>query len=148
MLPSSASPRGEGGKGAFVHPHSPFQGRLTSVLGSWNKRFGLGLGEGTRPLTKLRFVRSPNLQLIEGDAQQLAGMIAFTCSLAENVSSKVRQLDLAKVAARGGLGLVVLRLRAHSVPGKYTEKCGCWERPRCCWVVASCWAPGCRRVRE
>ncbi|XP_068549106.1 conserved oligomeric Golgi complex subunit 4 isoform X1 [Anas acuta] len=38
----------------------------------------------------------PNLQLIEGDAQQLAGMIAFTCSLAENVSSKVRQLDLAK----------------------------------------------------
>ncbi|NWZ23245.1 COG4 protein, partial [Asarcornis scutulata] len=42
------------------------------------------------------FLRSPNLQLIEGDAQQLAGMIAFTCSLAENVSSKVRQLDLAK----------------------------------------------------
>ncbi|NXC38878.1 COG4 protein, partial [Penelope pileata] len=38
----------------------------------------------------------PNLQLIEGDAQQLAGMITFTCNLAENVSSKVRQLDLAK----------------------------------------------------
>uniref|UniRef100_A0A7N4Q0Z4 Conserved oligomeric Golgi complex subunit 4 n=1 Tax=Sarcophilus harrisii TaxID=9305 RepID=A0A7N4Q0Z4_SARHA len=38
----------------------------------------------------------PNLQLIEGDAKQLAGMITFTCSLAENVSSKVRQLDLAK----------------------------------------------------
>ncbi|XP_025776324.1 conserved oligomeric Golgi complex subunit 4 [Puma concolor] len=38
----------------------------------------------------------PNLQLIEGDAKQLAGMIAFTCNLAENVSSKVRQLDLAK----------------------------------------------------
>uniref|UniRef100_A0A8C9RQ14 Conserved oligomeric Golgi complex subunit 4 n=1 Tax=Scleropages formosus TaxID=113540 RepID=A0A8C9RQ14_SCLFO len=38
----------------------------------------------------------PNLQLIEGDASQLSGMIAFTCSLAENVSSKVRQLDLAK----------------------------------------------------
>lgn len=50
-------------------------------------------------------MRSPNLQLIEGDAQQLAGMIAFTCSLAENVSSKVRQLDLAKVAARGVWGL-------------------------------------------
>lgn len=39
----------------------------------------------------------PNLQLIEGDASQLSGMITFTCSLAENVSRKVRQLDLAKV---------------------------------------------------
>ncbi|XP_072836506.2 conserved oligomeric Golgi complex subunit 4 [Pogona vitticeps] len=38
----------------------------------------------------------PNLLLIEGDAKQLAGMITFTCNLAENVSSKVRQLDLAK----------------------------------------------------
>uniref|UniRef100_A0AAY4BY69 Conserved oligomeric Golgi complex subunit 4 n=1 Tax=Denticeps clupeoides TaxID=299321 RepID=A0AAY4BY69_9TELE len=38
----------------------------------------------------------PNLQLIEGDAAQLGGMISFTCSLAENVSSKVRQLDLTK----------------------------------------------------
>uniref|UniRef100_S4RGB3 Conserved oligomeric Golgi complex subunit 4 n=1 Tax=Petromyzon marinus TaxID=7757 RepID=S4RGB3_PETMA len=38
----------------------------------------------------------PNLQLIEGDASQLAGMINFTCNLAENISSKVRQLDLAK----------------------------------------------------
>ncbi|KAL4657066.1 conserved oligomeric Golgi complex subunit 4 [Arapaima gigas] len=38
----------------------------------------------------------PNLQLIEGDASQLSSMISFTCSLAENVSSKVRQLDLAK----------------------------------------------------
>lgn len=45
------------------------------------------------------FLSSPNLQLIEGDAQQLAGMITFTCNLAENVSSKVRQLDLAKVLA-------------------------------------------------
>ncbi|XP_038164534.1 conserved oligomeric Golgi complex subunit 4 [Cyprinodon tularosa] len=38
----------------------------------------------------------PNLQLIGGDASQLSGMITFTCSLAENVSQKVRQLDLAK----------------------------------------------------
>ncbi|XP_019391148.1 PREDICTED: conserved oligomeric Golgi complex subunit 4 isoform X2 [Crocodylus porosus] len=38
----------------------------------------------------------PNLQLIEGDTRQLAGMITFTWNLAENVSSKVRQLDLAK----------------------------------------------------
>ncbi|KAM6194949.1 uncharacterized protein WM294_009747 [Sarcoramphus papa] len=52
----------------------------------------------------------PNLQLIEGDAQQLAGMITFTCNLAENVSSKVRQLDLAKVTGlRGCLGLVTAK---------------------------------------
>uniref|UniRef100_A0A3Q2PCM8 Conserved oligomeric Golgi complex subunit 4 n=1 Tax=Fundulus heteroclitus TaxID=8078 RepID=A0A3Q2PCM8_FUNHE len=38
----------------------------------------------------------PNLHLISGDATQLSGMITFTCSLAENVSQKVRQLDLAK----------------------------------------------------
>ena len=55
-------------------------------------------------------VPSPNLQLIEGDAQQLAGMITFTCNLAENVSSKVRQLDLAKVTGpRGCLGLITTK---------------------------------------
>ncbi|CDQ78993.1 unnamed protein product [Oncorhynchus mykiss] len=48
--------------------------------------------EGERSFT----VYEPNLQLIGGDASQLSGMITFTCSLAENVSSKVRQLDLAK----------------------------------------------------
>lgn len=42
-------------------------------------------------------IHRPNLQLIGGDASQLSGMITFTCSLAENVSRKVRQLDLAKV---------------------------------------------------
>lgn len=52
----------------------------------------------------LTCVPSPNLQLIEGDAQQLAGMVTFTCNLAENVSSKVRQLDLAKVTGLGGVG--------------------------------------------
>lgn len=55
-------------------------------------------------------VSSPNLQLIEGDAQQLAGMITFTCNLAENVSSKVRQLDLAKVTGpRERLGLATAK---------------------------------------
>ena len=39
----------------------------------------------------------PNLQLVLTDAKQLSGMIGFTSELAENVSSKVRQLDLAKV---------------------------------------------------
>uniref|UniRef100_A0A672U3Z4 Conserved oligomeric Golgi complex subunit 4 N-terminal domain-containing protein n=1 Tax=Strigops habroptila TaxID=2489341 RepID=A0A672U3Z4_STRHB len=38
----------------------------------------------------------PNLQLIEGDAQQLAGMITFTYNLAENISSKVCRHNLAK----------------------------------------------------
>lgn len=38
----------------------------------------------------------PNLQLIESDAKQLSSMIGFTSTLAENVSSKVRRLDLAK----------------------------------------------------
>ena len=40
----------------------------------------------------------PSLQLVENDSKQLAGMISFTSTLAKNVSSKVRQLDLAKVA--------------------------------------------------
>lgn len=37
------------------------------------------------------------MHLIYEDSQQLSGMISFTSKLAENVSSKVRQLDLAKV---------------------------------------------------
>uniref|UniRef100_A0AAZ3QCC2 Conserved oligomeric Golgi complex subunit 4 n=1 Tax=Oncorhynchus tshawytscha TaxID=74940 RepID=A0AAZ3QCC2_ONCTS len=48
------------------------------------------------PVGSCRDAKMPNLQLIGGDASQLSGMITFTCSLAENVSSKVRQLDLAK----------------------------------------------------
>ncbi|XP_028298987.1 conserved oligomeric Golgi complex subunit 4 [Gouania willdenowi] len=53
--------------------------------------------EGTIHTKMLALQRmGPNLQLIEGDASQLSGMINFTCSLAENVSRKVRQLDLAK----------------------------------------------------
>lgn len=38
----------------------------------------------------------PNLHILESDSKQLSSMIAFTSTLAENVSSKVRQLDLAK----------------------------------------------------
>ncbi|XP_077420412.1 conserved oligomeric Golgi complex subunit 4 [Vanacampus margaritifer] len=53
--------------------------------------------EGTIHTKMLALQRmGPNLQLIGGDANQLSGMITFTCSLAENVSRKVRQLDLAK----------------------------------------------------
>lgn len=66
--------------------------------------------------TQFLCVPSPNLQLIEGDAQQLAGMITFTCNLAENVSSKVRQLDLAKVIGLRGAGICHLQavFYAHS----------------------------------
>lgn len=38
----------------------------------------------------------PNLHILESDSKQLSSMISFTSTLAENVSSKVRQLDLAK----------------------------------------------------
>ena len=38
----------------------------------------------------------PNLQILETDSKNLSNMVAFTSTLAENVSSKVRQLDLAK----------------------------------------------------
>ncbi|KAK8776333.1 hypothetical protein V5799_030320 [Amblyomma americanum] len=41
----------------------------------------------------------PTFQLVYGDAEQLASMISFTSTLAENISSKVRQLDLAKSRA-------------------------------------------------
>ena len=39
----------------------------------------------------------PNVGLLQNDSKQLSNMIAFTSTLAENVSSKVRQLDVAKV---------------------------------------------------
>uniref|UniRef100_A0A671NFB0 Conserved oligomeric Golgi complex subunit 4 n=1 Tax=Sinocyclocheilus anshuiensis TaxID=1608454 RepID=A0A671NFB0_9TELE len=59
---------------------------------------GALMGQQSNIETKMLALQrmGPNLQLIEGDAVQLSGMISFTCSLAENVSSKVRQLDLTK----------------------------------------------------
>uniref|UniRef100_A0A673J3A3 Conserved oligomeric Golgi complex subunit 4 n=1 Tax=Sinocyclocheilus rhinocerous TaxID=307959 RepID=A0A673J3A3_9TELE len=59
---------------------------------------GALMGQQSNIETKMLALQrmGPNLQLIEGDAVQLSGMINFTCSLAENVSSKVRQLDLTK----------------------------------------------------
>jgi len=49
--------------------------------------------------TKLRGIARalPSLQAVQGDAQQLAQMIAFTSNLAEGVSAKVRKLDDARV---------------------------------------------------
>ena len=40
----------------------------------------------------------PTLQLVQADARQLENTISFTHQLANNVSAKVRQLDLAKVS--------------------------------------------------
>jgi len=42
----------------------------------------------------------PNLQIVHSDAEQLSEMITFTSTLAENVSAKVRQLDVARVRCR------------------------------------------------
>ncbi|XP_035231381.1 conserved oligomeric Golgi complex subunit 4-like [Stegodyphus dumicola] len=38
----------------------------------------------------------PQLQLIHSDAEQLSSMISFTSALAENISSKVKQLDVTR----------------------------------------------------
>nr|SVE80009.1 EOG090X02VY [Daphnia magna] len=38
----------------------------------------------------------PRLKSVKSDAKHLSGMIHFTCTLAENVSAKVRELDIAK----------------------------------------------------
>lgn len=39
----------------------------------------------------------PRLKSVKSDAKHLSEMINFTCTLAENVSAKVRELDVAKV---------------------------------------------------
>lgn len=46
----------------------------------------------------LKFICRPNLQLVGTDAEQLSNMITFTSTLAENISSKVKRLDVAKVS--------------------------------------------------
>ncbi|XP_069673782.1 uncharacterized protein [Periplaneta americana] len=39
----------------------------------------------------------PSLQIVHSDAQKLAEMVTFTSTLAENVSAKVRRLDIARI---------------------------------------------------
>ena len=51
----------------------------------------------------------PNLQILETDSRQLNSMISFTSTLAENVSGKVRKLDLAKVSWQVLLLLLLLK---------------------------------------
>lgn len=55
----------------------------------------------------------PDPQLLRGDLEQLAGQIAFTASLAANVSSKIRRLDAARSNVAGSLRRVddVLELK-------------------------------------
>ena len=48
------------------------------------------------PKLKYSFISSLNVQLIHKDAQNFSNMINFTTNLADNVSSKVRKLDIAK----------------------------------------------------
>ena len=52
---------------------------------------------------------SPNIHLIHKDSQNLSNMINFTTNLADNVSNKVRQLDLAKVMLYFNLAVSNLR---------------------------------------
>uniref|UniRef100_A0A8C4F2T7 Conserved oligomeric Golgi complex subunit 4 n=1 Tax=Dicentrarchus labrax TaxID=13489 RepID=A0A8C4F2T7_DICLA len=93
-----------------IRPRQQRSGSKRSILRSWSVCGGkewteippkicANLVENYNKLCVLKTVfvlYRPNLQLIGGDASQLSGMITFTCSLAENVSRKVRQLDLAK----------------------------------------------------
>lgn len=49
------------------------------------------------PDFKLYFTFRPNLGVLSKEATQLANVITSTSSLAEKISSKVRELDIAKV---------------------------------------------------
>lgn len=57
------------------------------------------LGQQCQIEAKLRNVSLlfPRLNTVKSDAKHLSEMIQFTSVLAENVSAKVRELDLAKV---------------------------------------------------
>uniref|UniRef100_A0A8C4GQ73 Conserved oligomeric Golgi complex subunit 4 n=1 Tax=Dicentrarchus labrax TaxID=13489 RepID=A0A8C4GQ73_DICLA len=89
-----------------IRPRQQRSGSKRSILRSWSVCGGISKAPEDPHLFELQpqvcvlktvfVLYRPNLQLIGGDASQLSGMITFTCSLAENVSRKVRQLDLAK----------------------------------------------------
>lgn len=50
----------------------------------------------------LAFSYRPQLSKLGNDARELCEMVGSTCALAENISSKVRELDLAKVSESWG----------------------------------------------
>ncbi|KAJ9583264.1 hypothetical protein L9F63_022397, partial [Diploptera punctata] len=79
---------------------------LNGIENAYNKILTKEINAGLETLltrqchleAKLRGITKvlPNLQIVHSDAQQLAEMITFTSTLAENVSAKVRQLDIAR----------------------------------------------------
>ncbi|XP_069689848.1 conserved oligomeric Golgi complex subunit 4-like isoform X2 [Periplaneta americana] len=56
------------------------------------------LSRQCHPEAKLRGITKvlPSFQIVHSDAQKLAEMVTFTSTLAENVSAKVRRLDIAR----------------------------------------------------
>nr|CAG4636851.1 EOG090X02VY [Ceriodaphnia reticulata]SVE72827.1 EOG090X02VY [Ceriodaphnia reticulata] len=72
--------------------------RLGLEEGKVTEKLDLLLGQQCHIEAKLRNVSLlvPRLNTIKSDAKHLSEMIHFTCSLAENVSAKVRELDIAK----------------------------------------------------
>lgn len=73
-------------------------GRLSDQESSIQKDLSALLVQQSSLETRLTMLHkiTPNLDLISNDSKQLSGMIAFTSQLADDVSSKVRQLDSAK----------------------------------------------------
>lgn len=74
---------------------------LQKEEGKINDQLGSLLTRQCHLEAKLRGISKalPNLQIVHSDAKQLVEMISFTSTLAENVSAKVRQLDLARSRA-------------------------------------------------
>nr|CAG4646891.1 EOG090X02VY [Megafenestra aurita]SVE92281.1 EOG090X02VY [Megafenestra aurita] len=72
--------------------------RLSLEEGNVTEKLDLLLGQQCQIEAKLRNVSLlvPRLNTIKSDAKHLSEMIHFTCALAENVSAKVRELDIAK----------------------------------------------------
>nr|CAG4646110.1 EOG090X02VY [Macrothrix elegans] len=72
--------------------------KLIEEEGKLKERLDILLSQQCQIETKLRNVSLlvPRLNSVRSDARHLAEMICFTSSLAENVSAKVRELDIAK----------------------------------------------------
>ena len=70
---------------------------------------------------------SPNLLLVHNDSQNLASMISFTSTLAENVSSKVRQLDLAKVVLIKNIVIRVVLIGVFRCRVALRNACSVWR---------------------
>lgn len=90
----------------------------------------------------------PNLQILETDSKQLSSMVSFTSTLAENVSSKVRQLDVAKVSI---LNTPTLISASHDFFFYYfliCKQCGLWVERRFIWFTDTVPLDFCNRENE